>query len=136
MAPETSTDIFGARLTRRRFVQTGGTLFVGSAAVGRPPLTAAEPAAATTTLDPRLPSSWIQIHADNAILIRTGKADFGQSTATTAYTQMVAEELNVPFESITSVIMADTDRTPDGGGTFGLLAGGAPNIRKVAAYTY
>ena len=69
-------------------------------------------------------------------MIRTGKSDFGQSTATTAYRQMVAEELRVSFDAITSVVMGDTDRTPDGGGTFGLLGGGAPNIRKAAAYTY
>ena len=32
--------------------------------------------------------------------------------------------------------MGDTDRTPDGGGAFAYLAGGALNLRKVAAYTH
>lgn len=127
----------GARLTRRQFVQTGGALFVGVSVVGadfwaQP----AEAATGTHSLDATAPGSWIEIHADNSILFRTGKADFGQTTATTSYTQIVAEELRVPFEAIVAVVMGDTDRTPDGGGTFGLLGGGTPNIRKVAAYTY
>ena len=83
-----------------------------------------------------LPSSWFEIHADNTILIRTGKVDFGQSTAHTAYKQIVAEELNVAFEAITTVIMGDTDRTPDGGFSAGYLAYGGANLRKAAAYTY
>ena len=48
----------------------------------------------------------------------------------------MAEELNAPFEAITTVISGDTDRTPDGGGTFDLLGDGMPNIRKAAAYVY
>ena len=41
----------------------------------------------------------------------------------------------MPLEAITSVISGDTDRTPDGGGTFGLLRTNVVNLRKVAAYT-
>jgi len=62
--------------------------------------------------------------------------DFGQSTAHTAYKQIAAEELNVPFDAITTVIMGDTDRTPDGGFSAGFLEYGGTNIRKAAAYTY
>ena len=68
--------------------------------------------------------------------MRTGKVDFGQSTAHTAYRQIVAEELNVPFEAITTVVMGDTDRTPDGGFSAGFLEYGGANLRKAAAYTY
>ncbi len=94
--------------------------------------------AATTrnSLDATLPESWIEIHPDNTILIRTGKSDFGQSTTFTAYRQIVAEELSAPFEAITTVVMGDTDRTPDGSGAFDFLGSGMPNIRKAAAYTY
>src|SRR5262245_59649710 len=70
------------------------------------------------------------------MVLRTGKVDFGQSTAHTAYKQIVAEELNVPFEAITSVVMGDTDRTPDGGFSAGFLEYGGQNLRKAAAYTY
>ena len=96
---------------------------------------AAEAAGGKNTLDATLPSSWFEIHADNTILIRTGKVDFGQSTAHTAYKQIVAEELNTTFEAITTVVMGDTDRTPDGGFSAGFLGGGMPNVRKAAAYT-
>ena len=94
------------------------------------------PPPSRNTLDATLPGSWIEIHPDNTILIRTGKSDFGQSTTFTAYRQIVAEELNAPFEAITTVVMGDTDRTPDGSGAFDFLGSGTPNIRKAAAYTY
>jgi nicotinate dehydrogenase subunit B len=130
-------DVSGATLTRRQFVKTGGALFVGVSLVGTELFTkSAKAAVGRNTLDPALLSSWIEIHTDNTILIRTGKCDFGQSTTTTAYKQIVAEELNVPFEAITTVIAGDTDRTPDGGATVNLLALGMPNLRKAAAYTH
>ena len=68
--------------------------------------------------------------------MRTGKVDFGQSTAHTAYKQIVAEELSVPFDAITTVVMGDTDRTPDGGFSAGYLEYGGANLKKAAAYTY
>ena len=92
-------------------------------------------AADAASLDAAKPASWIEIHADSTITIRTGKCDFGQSSIYTAYRQIVAEELSVPVEAITTVVSGDTDRTPDGGGTFGLLRNAAGNMRKAAAYT-
>jgi len=131
----TSKNVFGASLSRRGFVKTGGSLLVGFGLLkaDTPHKTVARPG---NEINPALPNSWIEIHADNTILIRTGKSDFGQSTIFTAYRQVVAEELGVPFEAITKVISGDTDRTPDGGGTYGLLAEGMPNIRKAAAYVH
>ena len=96
----------------------------------------AKTAALRNTLDPTLPSSWIEIHPDNTVLIRTGKSDFGQGSTFTAYRQIVAEELSVPFEAITTVVSGDTDLTPDGSGAFDFLGHGTPNIRKAAAYTH
>ena len=131
-------DVFGAALTRRQFVKTSGILAVGISVVGTAPLRGDTPKAtiAKNSLDPALPSSWIEIHADNTVLIRTGKNDFGQGTVFTAYRQIVAEELSMPFEAITTVVSGTTDSTPDGGGSFDFLGGGTPNLRKVAAYTY
>src|SRR3974377_536014 len=128
-------NVFGATLTRRQLVQTGGALFVGFpiGSGSNRPLRAAVP---KNTLDPTLPGSWIEIHPDNTILIRTGKSDFGQGTTFTAYRQIVAEELSAPFEAITTVVMGDTDRTPDGSGAFDFLGRGTPNIRKAAASPY
>src|SRR5262245_37605555 len=132
-----SANMFGARLSRRNFVKAGGALFVGFAVVGTDLWkTSARAAGTRNTLDPALPGSWVEIHPDNTILIRTGKADFGQGTAYTAYRQIVAEELRAPLDAVTTVVMGDTDRTPDGGGAFDFLGRGTPNLRKAAAYTY
>jgi CO/xanthine dehydrogenase Mo-binding subunit len=130
-------DIHGATLTRRQFVKTGGALFVGFSLIGKSVWEdPAEAAAAKNSLDATLSNSWFEIHADNTILMRTGKVDFGQTTAHTAYKQIVAEELSVPYEAITNVVMGDTDRTPDGGFSAGFLEYGGMNLRKAAAYTY
>src|SRR2546423_3600905 len=135
---EKTGNSFGPTLSRRQFVKAGGALVVGFSVVGPNFLKAdaAKPATFKNSLDPTLASSWIEIQPDNTILIRTGKSDFGQGSTFTAYRQIVAEELSVPFEAITTVIAGDTDRTPDGSGAFDFLGHGTPNIRKAAAYTY
>jgi len=130
-------NVFGATLSRREFIKAGGVLVVGGSLAGTKALRAAgKPAAMGNSLDASLPNSWIEINPDNTILIRTGKNDFGQGTVYTAYPQIVADELSVPFEAITTVVQGHTDRTPDGSGAFDFLGEGMPNIRKVAAYTY
>ncbi len=135
---EKPANAYQATLSRRQFVKTGGALVVGVSLVGTELLksTSAKAAAFMNSLDPTLPTSWIEIHPDNTVLIRTGKSDFGQGTTFTAYRQIVADELSVPFEAITTVVAGDTDRTPDGSGAFDFLGRGTPNIRKAAAYTY
>jgi nicotinate dehydrogenase subunit B len=134
---EKPVNVFGATLTRRQLVQAGGALLVGfGVAKADVPKRSARATGPRNSLDATLPGSWIEIHPDNTILIRTGKSDFGQSTTFTAYRQIVAEELNAPFEAITTVVMGDTDRTPDGSGAFDFLGRGTPNVRKAAAYTY
>src|ERR1700688_1773881 len=134
---ENHRNVCGAALSRRQFVKTGGALVVGVTLVGSE-LLKSDPVKATTfknSLDPTLPNSWIEIHPDSTILIRTGKSDFGQGTTFTAYRQIVADELSVPFEAITTVVAGDTDRTPDGSGAFDFLGHGNPNIPHAAAYT-
>ncbi len=131
-------NVLGPTLSRRQFVKAGGALVVGFSLMG-PEILKGETAktvALRNTLDPTLPSSWIEIHPDNTVLIRTGKSDFGQGSTFTAYRQIVAEELSVPFEAITTVVSGDTDLTPDGSGAFDFLGHGTPNIRKAAAYTH
>lgn len=135
---ENPRNAFEPTLSRRQFVKTGGALVVGFKLVGPAILKAdsAKPALYKNSLDPTLASSWIEIHADNTVLIRTGKSDFGQGSTFTAYRQIVAEELSIPFEAITTVITGHTDQTPDGSGAFDFLGHGTPNIRKAAAYTH
>src|SRR5271166_3383278 len=142
-AAENTVKHHEATLSRRQFVKTGGALVVGVAFVGPSVLKAqgfqgpkVTGAPFKNTLDPTLPASWIEIHPDNTVLIRTGKSDFGQGTTFTAYRQIVADELSVPFEAITTVVAGHTDCTPDGSGAFDFLGRGTPNVRKAAAYTY
>src|SRR5271169_4945376 len=113
-------NVFRATLSRRQFIKAGGVLAVGFSFVGQEFLRAdsAKPLTFKNSIDPTLPSSWIEIHPDNTVLIRTGKSDFGQGSTFTAYRQIVAEELSVPFEVITTVVAGDTDLTPDGSGAF------------------
>lgn len=111
---------------------------------------------AVTAADPSVLSSWIQVKPDNTIALRVGVGEFGQGAVSTSLRQIVAEELRLPFEAITDVVTGDTDRTPDGGISAGvlnketqnLLFGGvgahpdspfgrtALNLQKVAAYAY
>jgi nicotinate dehydrogenase subunit B len=129
-------DVFGASLSRRGFVTAGGALLASFVLVRSSSAQEEAPGMRGVPTNKVSSDSFIEIHADNTILIRTGKSDFGQSTVFTAYRQIVADELYVPFEAITTVISGDTDRTPDGGGTFDLLGHGMPNIRKAGAYVY
>ncbi|MBV9501375.1 MAG: xanthine dehydrogenase family protein molybdopterin-binding subunit [Acidobacteriaceae bacterium] len=131
-----TTDVFGAFLSRRGFVKTGGALLVGFGLVSADGMQKTDVAASGNTLNAALPESWIELHADNTILIRVGKPDFGTGSVFTAYRQIAAEELRVPVEAIRTVISGDTDRTPDGSGAFDFLQGGMPNIRKAGAYVY
>src|ERR1700744_5295924 len=100
---ETAGKVVGPTLSRRQFVKAGGALVVGFKFMGPSLLKAdtTKPAVMKNSLDPSLGSSWIEIHPDNTVLIRTGKSDFGQGSTFTAYRQIVAEELNVSFEAIT-----------------------------------
>ena len=127
-------DVFGATLSRGKFAKSAGALVVGFSLVGGA-VGAKTANAAGTTPAATLPGSWLTINPDNTILLRTGKVEMGQGSASTAYAMITAEELNVPYSAITNVIMGNTDETPDGGISAGFLLGN-PNVRKVAAYTY
>ncbi len=118
------------KITRRGFVKIGGALFVSALL---PPGLSATVAQSGTSLDPTALASWLEIRSDNTIVMRTGRTETGTG-ASGYYAQAIAEELNVRPETI-SLIMGDTDKTPDGGYSAGFLSG-MGNVRKVAAYTY
>lgn len=136
---ETSNDSpitpFSTTLTRRGFVKMGGALFVSFALpTGFLAQTAeGQDSLQINQLDPTLLASWLEIRSDNTILMRTGRTETGTGMSG-YYTQAIAEELSVRPETI-SLIMGDTDKTPDGGYSAGFLYG-MNNVRKVAAYTY
>jgi len=125
------TPVLSATISRRGFVKTGGALFVSLALPWRTDARA-NATEAPISIDATLPQSWLEIRADNTIIARTGRAETGVGM-TGYYPQAIAEELNVRPETIT-LIMGDTDRTPDGGFSAGFLSG-MNNVRKVAAYT-
>ena len=62
-------------------------------------------------------AAWLHIDADGKVKVFTGKVEVGQNIRT-SLAQQVAEELHVPFESI-SMVMGDTALTPYDMGTFG-----------------
>jgi CO/xanthine dehydrogenase Mo-binding subunit len=127
---------FGA--SRRDFLKTSGALVVsfGAAAIAAPFAAAAQtPQAAGPYPDPdfRQLDSWIVIHEDNTATFRVGKTDCGQGTGT-AFRQMMADELDMPYDK-TTCIMGSTDVTVDQGGSGGsdaIQTDGWP-MRRVAA---
>jgi CO/xanthine dehydrogenase Mo-binding subunit len=78
-------------------------------------------------------SAWIHIDADGKVKVFTGKVEVGQNIRT-SLAQQVAEELRVPFDSIT-MIMGDTDLVPWDMGTFGSRTTPTmgPQLRTMAA---
>jgi nicotinate dehydrogenase subunit B len=62
-------------------------------------------------------AAWIHIDVDGRVNVFTGKVEVGQNIRT-SLAQAVAEELRVPFDSIT-MVMGDTDLVPWDMGTFG-----------------
>ena len=73
------------------------------------------------------------IAADSKVTVFTGKVEVGQNIRT-SLAQQVAEELRVPFDSIT-MVMGDTDLVPWDAGTFGSRTTPTmgPQLRTMAA---
>ncbi|HTT20774.1 MAG TPA: molybdopterin cofactor-binding domain-containing protein [Candidatus Sulfotelmatobacter sp.] len=78
-------------------------------------------------------TAWLHIGGDGAITVFTGKVEMGQNIRT-SLAQSVADELRVPFESV-SMVMGDTQLTPYDMGTFGSRTTPtmAPQLRRAAA---
>ena len=77
-------------------------------------------------------SAWLHVDADGRVKVFTGKVEVGQNIRT-SLAQAVAEELRVPFDSIT-MVMGDTDLVPWDMGTFGSRTTPtmAPQLRNMA----
>src|SRR5262249_11448035 len=118
--------------TRRQFVKVGGALVVTVAALPDA-FTSNGAGAEAATPDATNLASWLEIKADGSVVAKTGRAEMGVGMSA-YYPQLIAEELSVRPEMV-SLVMADTDRTPDAGWSASLMDG-AQNQRKVAAYAY
>ena len=107
-------------LDRRRVLAGGGALIVSFAMSDGFAQDQAAPAApkppGSLATSPYL-DSWIRIDADGGITVSTGKAEIGQGFKT-AFQQIAAEQLDVPFASL-KVVTADTGRTANEGYTSG-----------------
>ena len=109
-------------LDRRRVLAGGGALIVsfslgGAFAQDQAPAAAPAPKAPGSLATTPFLDSWIRIDADGSITAFTGKVELGQGFKT-AFQQIAAEELDVPFDSL-KVITADTRRTANEGYTSG-----------------
>ena len=113
----------GPIVDRRRLLAGSGALVVSFSLTGA---FAEEQGAAAAPPAPKLPGSlekspyldsWIRIDADGSITIFTGKAELGQGFKT-AFQQIAAEQLDVPFASL-KVVTADTKLTANEGYTAG-----------------
>src|ERR1700674_4820378 len=84
-------------------------------------------------LDQRELDSWLAVMQDGSITMFTGKVDIGTGTRT-ALAQIVAEELDVPFDRVT-MAMGDTAKTVDQGRTVGrnTIPRGGQQLRQAAA---
>lgn len=114
-------------IARREFLKQGaGALIVGVSthSAGWQLLAAVEGAegAATDTVPPAARStawdeldSWLAIGTDGKVTVYTGRVDMGTGVRT-SFAQVIADELDVTFESI-GLVMGYTDRTPDQGKT-------------------
>ena len=122
------------QITRRDLLKGGGALVVSfgipacalsatqsGVSLSRPPFT------------PDQLDSYLSIGADGNVTVFFGKIDMGQGVDT-ALAQIVAEELDVPFESV-GVVMCDTALTLNQGGASAssAMSSGASPIRNAAA---
>jgi nicotinate dehydrogenase subunit B len=110
-------------LDRRQVLASGGALIVSFSLTDAfaqdqaAPVAAHPPKWIGSLKDAPYLDSWVRIDADGKITVFTGKAELGQGFKT-AFQQIAAEELDVPFNSLT-VVTADTGRTANEGYTAG-----------------
>ena len=132
-------DKLNVSTSRRNFLKSSGLLVVSAgaaplmAAAGTETGEAFQGAGPYPDPDYHQLDSWIVIHEDNTATFYVGKTDMGQGTGT-AFRQLMADELDMPFEK-TTCIMGITDVTVDQGGSGGsnAIQVSAWPMRRVAA---
>ena len=99
-------------MKRRDFLKNSGALIVTFSIAPSPVLAQRLDGASSNQVD-----GWISIAADGNVTAYTGKCELGHGLYT-AQTQLIAEELAVPFHRV-RLIQCDTALTPDQGTTSG-----------------
>lgn len=120
-------------LSRREFVERSGLLVVGFAMSRSLRWVPGEPIAAGLSPAANQLDSWLTVAADGTVTVFSGKVELGTGVST-ALRQIVAEELDVPFDRIVWV-QGDSDRTVDQGSTVGsqTIKRGGAQLRQAAA---
>lgn len=98
-----------AALSRADLLKNGGVLLVSFSLLGSPRIARADEV--LTGPDPLRVDSWLAISKTGDVTVYSGKIDAGSGIRTT-FTQIVADELDVPMNRIT-MILGDTARTPN-----------------------
>ena len=107
-------------MNRRRFIVQTGTLVVSFGAARLAENLGISAVGAAQRLNgagSRQLDGWIAVKSDGSVTAFTGKCELGHGLYT-AQTQLVAEELCVPFNRVT-LVQCDTALTPDQGTTSG-----------------
>ena len=99
-------------LSRRDFLKTSGALVVTFSLAPKSALAQRLDGASSNQVD-----GWLAINGDGTVTAYTGKCELGHGLYT-AQTQLIAEELSVPFNRV-KLIQCDTALTPDQGTTSG-----------------
>jgi CO/xanthine dehydrogenase Mo-binding subunit len=130
-------------VTRRDFVRSAAGLVLGfsfaaenaDTLFGQSAKSLTRPTSPSTSATGSLRriDSWLRIAPDGRITVTTGKVEIGMGV-NVALAQIVAEELDVPFDQV-SIVMGDTSTTPDQGGVGGSnsISSGGAALRNVAA---
>jgi len=120
-------------LNRRQFLKGTGALIVSFNLFPPSRLFAQSMVVPGTEADPTQLDSWLAIAQDGTVTVYSGKVDLGTGVET-ALAQIVAEELDVPFNKI-HMIGLDTAKAIDQGITAGsrTIERGGPQLRQAAA---
>jgi CO/xanthine dehydrogenase Mo-binding subunit len=131
------TELLQKEFSRTTFVKGGGALIVGIAAAGslgaRSASAAEDPYASNGPYDARQLDTWLAVHADNTVSVKSGKVELGQGTST-GLLMIAAEELDMSLSQM-KIVTHDTNVTADQGNTVGSqgIQTGGMQIRAAAA---
>jgi nicotinate dehydrogenase subunit B len=121
-------------ITRRQFLKGTGALIVSFNLLPPAGKVFAQFAKLPSgDLDPTSLDSWLAITPDGYVTFYTSKVELGTGTIT-ALAQIVAEELDVPFDKI-KMVQGDTETSIEQGSTVGsrTIERAGPQIRQAAA---
>lgn len=120
---ETLTAVSSPAVSRREFIKRMGLITGGIivyCTVGDPTAFARAPRQGQGAKVPTDFNAFLHIDEDGRVACFVGKIEMGQGPIT-SFAQMMAEELDVAYDSV-EMVMGDTDRCPWDAGTWGSLS--------------